>query len=117
MEQEKEQILRNRLSQSKRIVVKYGTRVLSNDLGRLNKARFEDIASDVSALMKSGKQVVLVTSGAIGAGLEELGAEKRPTELLELQVAAAIGQTKLIDLYSQCFKNHGIVVALSLIHI
>ena len=106
-----ERELRNRLSESKRIVVKYGTRALSNDLGRLNKKRFSEIAKDISSLMTNGKQVVLVTSGAIGAGLEELGAEKRPTELLELQSAAAIGQAKLIDLYSKCFKAHGVVVA------
>ncbi len=106
-----EQDLRKQLSDSKRIVVKYGTRVLCNEEGRPNLSRFEAIASDVSLQVKNGREVVLFTSGAIGAGLQELNLQNRPKDLPGLQMAAAIGQVKLMDLYSRCFKKHGVSVA------
>jgi len=106
-----EQELRKRLSDSKRIVLKYGTRVLCNDQGRPDKLCFEAIADDIAMLMKQGREIVFFTSGAIGAGLEELGIQKKPEDLPTLQMAAAIGQVKLMDLYSKYFKPYGIVVA------
>lgn len=106
-----EQELRKQFSSAKRIVIKYGTRVLADVTGRPKRERFEEIASELSRLMSQGKEIILVTSGAIGMGLEALGRKERPDALPELQMAAAIGQARLMQLYAQVFSQYHITVA------
>ncbi len=95
------------LSNVSKIVIKIGTRVLTNEDGLLDKNRIMALSKQVVKLRLRGFSVVLVSSGSIGAGIGALGLQKRPSILPELQAAAAIGQGKLIEVYNECFKKHG----------
>ncbi len=95
------------LSKVKKIVVKIGTGVLTTDDGYLDKTQIKGLAEQVSGLKRMGYHVVVVSSGAIGSGMGELGIVKRPSTLPELQAVAAIGQSKLISMYDECFKTYG----------
>jgi len=100
--------LRNQiLSKVKKIVVKIGTGVLTTNDGYLDKTQIKGLAEQVSGLKRMGYDVAVVSSGAIGSGMGELGIAKRPSTLPELQAVAAIGQSKLISMYDKCFKTHG----------
>ncbi|MDG2384967.1 MAG: glutamate 5-kinase [Pirellulaceae bacterium] len=90
-----------------RIVVKVGTRVLTHADGQLNVERIESLADQINGIVEGGRKVLLVSSGAVGAGMSELGITQRPTDLSQLQAVAAIGQTKLIEAYDQTFHRHG----------
>jgi glutamate 5-kinase len=92
---------------AERIVVKVGTRVLTHADGRLNEERIASLAEEVCALGARRHRVVLVSSGAVGAGLSLMGLKKRPTDLAQLQAVAAIGQTSLIETYDRTFRKHG----------
>ena len=87
------------LSKVKKVVVKIGTGVLTTDDGYVDKEQIQRLAGQVVELKKMGYDVVVVSSGAIGSGMGELGIEKRPSTLPELQAVAAIGQSKLIAAY------------------
>ncbi|MBI3317633.1 MAG: glutamate 5-kinase [Candidatus Omnitrophica bacterium] len=91
---------------AKRIVVKVGTSVLARE-GKVSRHRVEEVASDVGALWDRGKEVILVTSGAIGVGMGVLGLKARPAELEKLQAAAAIGQGVLMQWYTTRFEHLG----------
>ena len=95
------------LSNVSKIVIKIGTRVLTNQDGLLDKNRIMELSKQVVKLRLRGFSVVIVSSGSIGAGISALGLQKRPSILPELQAAAAIGQGKLIEVYNECFKKHG----------
>lgn len=89
----------------KRVVVKVGTKVMTSKDRSLDVHMISDLASQVSSAMDMGIEVVLVTSGAIGAGMSILGIKKRPSELSYLQATAAIGQSHLMHLYSSHFRS------------
>ncbi len=89
------------------IVVKVGTRVLTGPDGLLDRQRVESLAEELHQLMETGRQVALVTSGAVGAGLGQLKLAKRPTNLAELQAVAAVGQSHLIEAYDRGLRVHG----------
>lgn len=91
----------------KRIVVKVGTKVLTSADRALDSARIEDISCQIAKVMDKGTEVILVTSGAIGAGLSLLNIKKRPSLLADLQAIAAIGQNHLMSLYGRFFKKEG----------
>ena len=95
------------LSNVSKIVIKIGTRVLTNEDGLVDKNRIMELSKQVVKLRLKGFSVVIVSSGSIGAGISALGLQKRPSILPELQAAAAIGQGKLIEVYNECFKKHG----------
>lgn len=95
------------LSNVSRIVIKIGTRVLTNEDGLLDKNQIMELSKQVIKLRLRGFSVVIVSSGSIGAGISALGLHKRPSILPELQAAAAIGQGKLIEVYNECFETHG----------
>ena len=88
------------------VVVKVGTRVLARDDGTLDHERVEAIAAQLARLWEAGKRVVLVSSGAVGAGLGRLQLKQRPTDVAELQAAAAIGQSLLIESYNKALEPH-----------
>jgi glutamate 5-kinase len=88
------------------IVVKVGTRVLSHENGTLNEQRITQLAEELNAINEMGRRVVLVSSGAVGAGMSQLGLKTRPTDLARLQAVAAIGQTNLIEIYDRTFRRH-----------
>jgi glutamate 5-kinase len=88
-------------------VVKVGSRVLTGPDGRLDRPHLGRLASQLVGLAQSGKQVVLVSSGAVASGVGRLGLPARPTDLAELQAVAAIGQAHLIQTYEQFFSEQG----------
>lgn len=102
---------RKMLKDKKRIVVKIGTSTLSFEGGRLNFQRVEKLAYVLTNLQKSGKDVLLVTSGAIGVGAGRLGLSKRPQDLATKQALAAIGQAELMKIYQKFFGAYGQMVA------
>jgi glutamate 5-kinase len=89
------------------VVIKVGTRVLTQADGTLHTSRMEQLAEQLSALAAENKKVVLVSSGAVGAGMSQLGLTQRPENLSTLQAVAAVGQTHLIQTYDQTFSRHG----------
>jgi glutamate 5-kinase len=89
------------------IVVKVGTRVLTQADGTLNHKRIEQLAEEIHAMHAAGRRTVLVSSGAVGAGVGLLGLKSRPTDLAKLQAVAAVGQTHLIQSYDRVFAKHG----------
>ncbi len=92
---------RESLKTAGRIVVKLGTGVLTNSRKQLDLAQVEQLVAQIAAQRNAGKEMVLVTSGAVGAGMGALGCEKRPTELAELQACAAVGQSRLMTAYEK----------------
>ena len=102
---------RDSLKSISRLVVKLGTGVLTDSRKQIDPAQLEQLVAQVAALRKSGKEIVLVTSGAVGAGMGALGYERRPIELAELQACAAIGQTRLMAIYAELFAKHDLHVA------
>src|SRR6516165_10367881 len=87
-------------------VVKVGTNVLTSADGRIDPARLQALADHIHLIRQSGRKVVLVSSGAIGAGIGRLGLGKRPTDLRHLQGCAAIGQSLLMRAYQECFDRY-----------
>ena len=102
---------RDSLQSVSRIVVKLGTGVLTDSRKLIDPAQLEQLVAQLAALKKSGKEIVLVTSGAVGAGMGALGYESRPTDLAEKQACAAVGQSRLMAAYDKLFSAHGILVA------
>jgi glutamate 5-kinase len=88
-------------------IVKVGSRSLTDDAGRLDPDQIANLATQLVALTQLGKQVVLVSSGAVASGMGKLGLASRPSDLATLQAVAAIGQTHLIQVYEQTFSAHG----------
>lgn len=90
-----------------RLVIKIGSNVLTQKNGGLNAKRIAAIAKEVNELAASGHEVVVVSSGAIAAGMGKLGFEKKPTEIQLKQACAAVGQSLLMRSYGKCFKRYG----------
>ena len=96
---------------SQRIVVKVGSSLVTNDGKGLDHAALSRWASEIADLTRRGKQVVLVSSGAIAEGLQRLGWATRPHAVHELQAAAAVGQMGLVQAYETAFRAHGLQTA------
>ena len=101
---------RDSLKSASRLVVKLGTGVLTDSRKLIDPAQLEQLVAQVASLRKSGKEIVVVTSGAVGAGMGVLGHENRPTDLAEKQACAAVGQTRLMAVYEKLFAAHGLHV-------
>jgi glutamate 5-kinase len=93
------------------LVVKVGTTLVSSSTDFVNREEMEPIVEDISAFRKRGIKVILVTSGAIGAGMGVLGLKVRPKVLPQKQAAAAIGQSRLMHFYKELFNQYGMRVA------
>jgi glutamate 5-kinase len=102
---------RNNLIDAQRIVVKVGTSTLSYATGKMNLFRIEKLARELSDMRNQGKEIILVTSGAVGAGVERLGLKEKPKTIPEKQAAAAVGQGILMHTYEKLFAEYGQVVA------
>lgn len=89
------------------VVVKIGTNVLTGPDGVLAPSRLQALADQVDRIRRTGRKVAVVSSGAIGAGIGELGLGKRPTDLRQLQACAAVGQSFLMRAYQECLGKHG----------
>jgi glutamate 5-kinase len=92
-------------------VVKVGTRVLTDDTGRLNLDQLHHLVDEIALLRQKGLQVVLVSSGAVGAGMGSLGLASRPADVATLQAVAAVGQSKLMHHYDFAFQSHHLQTA------
>src|SRR3954468_13435765 len=93
------------------VVIKVGTNVLTDAAGHLDRGRIQSLADQLHRIRAAGRKVVLVSSGAIGAGVGKLGLGKRPTDLPHLQACAAVGQTALMQAYQECLAGYGIHTA------
>jgi glutamate 5-kinase len=94
-----------------KVVIKIGTNLLADRAKGINRDRIDTIAKSVSSLQSRGKQIAIVTSGAIGAGMLLLGMKERPRAIPEKQAAAAIGQPILMEAYETAFRKHGCTIA------
>jgi glutamate 5-kinase len=92
---------------SSTIVVKVGTRVLTRADGQLDQQRIDNLAEQIHKVLETGRKVVLVSSGAVGAGMGRLGLKNRPPDLARLQAVAAVGQSLLIESYERALFKHG----------
>ncbi len=99
------------LSAARRWVVKVGSALLTNDGRGLDTAMIRSLAQQIVSLRSAGCEVVLVSSGAVSAGVVRLGWPRRPTVLHELQAAAAVGQSVLLQQYEQAFQRYGLTTA------
>jgi glutamate 5-kinase len=96
----------------KRIVLKFGTGILTQlEANTLDHTQIERLSSEVAAAVRSGVECIIVTSGAVGAGLMTLGLSERPHDLAGIQACAAVGQSKLMHFYDEAFARHGLHVA------
>ena len=93
------------------VVVKIGSRVLTTEEGLLNVERVEKIGQQCHEILKSGKKIVIVSSGAVGAGMGRLGLTSRPSALPDLQAVAAVGQSCLTEAYERSLGSFGRHVA------
>jgi glutamate 5-kinase len=99
------------LLQSKRIVVKVGSSLVTNQGEGLDIAAISNWAQQIATLRDRGCEVVLVSSGAIAEGMQRLGWKQRPSAVHELQAAAAVGQMGLVQVYESCFSKYGLRAA------
>ena len=99
------------LSGARRVVIKLGTQLLTDERGLLDVAFVRDVARQVAALRARGIEVALVTSGAVGAGMGELGRTRRPEGVAEQQATAAVGQGRLMAHFHAAFEPLGVRIA------
>lgn len=99
------------LLNAKCLVVKVGSSLVTNNGEGLDRTAIQAWAAQITELVKNGKQVVLVSSGAVAEGMQRLGWKKRPVAVNELQAAAAVGQMGLVQMYESCFSQHGLHTA------
>ncbi|GFH41714.1 glutamate 5-kinase [Lactococcus hodotermopsidis] len=97
---------REKIKKAKRIVIKIGTSSLILPNGHLNLKNIDDLAFTLSSLQHEGYEMILVTSGAVGVGLNVLEMVKRPTDMAQQQALAAVGQVELMSLYNQLFSRY-----------
>jgi len=101
----------NRKPNIRRVVIKIGSSLITNDGRGLNAAGIFDWTQQINSLKSSGCEVVLVSSGAVAEGMVRLGIAKRPILVHDLQAAAAVGQMGLIRAYEDAFRAHGLLTA------
>jgi len=102
---------RPQLINARRLVVKVGSALVTNNGNGLDLAAINDWARQIAELRKAGKEVILVSSGAIACGMQRLGWSKRPHSVHELQAAAAVGQMGLVQVYEGAFSQYGLHTA------
>lgn len=94
-----------------RVVVKLGTGVLTDSRKQPDQAQIEQLVGQIAEQRQAGRELVLVSSGAVGAGMGVLGYDRRPSDLADLQACAAVGQSRLMSLYEKLFHAFGLSVA------
>jgi glutamate 5-kinase len=104
-------LIQSIVKHSRRIVVKVGSSLVTNQGQGLDHDALTRWAGQIAELKKMGKEIVLVSSGAIAEGIQRLGWKKRPHAVHELQAAAAVGQMGLVQAYESCFRKHGLHAA------
>jgi len=102
---------RAQIAGARAVVVKIGSSAITSLTGGLDHARLRRLAAAIEARMQAGSDVVIVSSGAVSAGIAPLGLTKRPTDLATKQAAAAVGQLELINAWADAFRDYDRVVA------
>lgn len=97
---------RDALKNAKRIVVKAGSKVLVQSTGRPDRQQLKLLVDEMAAFQNSGGETIFVSSGAVGAGLDALGMKTRPKAMPDLQMAAAVGQIRLMSIYDELFGHN-----------
>lgn len=98
------------IQQARRVVIKIGSRVLVQRTGRPDTRRMRELVDQISGLRKAGIEVIVVSSGAVGAGMEALDMKRRPRAIPDLQMAAAVGQSRLMAAYDELFGRRGLTI-------
>lgn len=98
------------LKNKHRIIVKVGTALITQEDGRINLLRIEKMARVISSLISAGKEVILVSSGAVGAGMGIMKLDQKPCEIVEKQALASIGQAALLRMYETFFNEYDQVI-------
>ena len=98
---------REAIRTARSLVVKVGTNALTTPTGVFDAGRLAGLADAIEARMKAGTDVVIVSSGAIAAGIEPLGLSRRPKDLATKQAAASVGQVALVNSWSAAFARYG----------
>lgn len=98
--------MRDKIKQVERIVIKIGTSSITYQNGKLNLRKIEQLVRAVSVISRQQKEVILVSSGAVGVGAGRIGLHTKPEKLSEKQALAAIGQAELIKIYRNFFDNY-----------
>ena len=106
-----DEMLREKIRQAKRVVVKVGTSTITYDNGRFNLSNMERICRSLANQMNQGRDVILVSSGAIGVGVGRLRLEEKPKLIREKQAIAAVGQCELMSMYSRLMADYHYPVA------
>jgi glutamate 5-kinase len=99
------------IQKARRVIIKVGSTLVTNDGKGLDYAAIDNWVEQIAQLRALGKEVVLVSSGAIAEGMQRLGFDKRPSGIHELQACAAVGQMGLVQIYESSFSDHGIRTA------
>ena len=99
------------LKETSRMVVKFGTGILTSRSKQIDPGQIEQLVAQVAAQRQAGREIIVVSSGAVGAGMGVLAMDKRPTDLSDLQACAAVGQSQLMSTYSELFARHNMQVA------
>ncbi len=94
-----------------RVVVKLGTGVLTSGIGEIDSNRIARVCAEITALRAQGTEVIVVSSGAVGLGMGQLGLAKKPKETSKKQACAAVGQSRLMQVWQRGFEPHGLTVA------
>jgi glutamate 5-kinase len=100
-----------RLLDARRLVIKAGSALVTDNGAGFDHATVDGWARQIAALRRDGREIALVSSGAIATGMRRLGWEKRPHEMHRLQAAAAVGQMGLVEAYEKIFSRHGLATA------
>jgi len=104
-------VTRAAVAAAKTLVVKVGSSLVTNDGRGLDVEAIARWAAQIAHLHHDGKRCILVSSGAIAAGMQRLGWSRRPHAMHELQAAAAVGQMGLVQCYESCFRDHALATA------
>ena len=102
---------REALKETSRMVVKFGTGILTSRSKQIDPGQIEQLVSQVAAQRQAGREIIVVSSGAVGAGMGVLAMDKRPTDLSDLQACAAVGQSQLMSTYTKLFSRHNMQIA------
>ncbi len=99
------------VTKARRVVVKLGTRVVTQQGQGVALSRIAGVVEEVARAVNEGREMLIVSSGSVGLGRQALGLEKTPTDLIERQVCAAVGQSRLMEFYQMLFSRLGLVTA------
>lgn len=101
---------RNRLTEARRIVIKVGTSTITHDNGRFNLTNMDHLCRSIANQKNHGREVILVSSGAIGVGVGRLRLHEKPRAIRDKQAVAAVGQCELMNMYSRLLSDYNYIV-------